>query len=157
MEERRVTDCDTAADDDSLLQIYNRDLMTLSAQVAQPKSLPHADVRATAMSAVCGSEVTVELAIESGKIADFGYAVEACSLTKAVVAIMARAAVGKTRADIARVAAELRRMMEEDGPVPDGDWAGLKILVPVIGYKSRHDTVMLPFVAVEKAFAGKMV
>ncbi len=157
MEERGVTECDTgsAADDDALLQIYNRDLMALSAEVAQPKYLPHADAKATAVSAVCGSEVTVEFALDGEKITGFGYAVEACSLTKAVVAIMSHAAIGKERSEIARASAELRAMMEEGGPVPGGDWAALKILVPIISYKSRHDTVMLPFVAVEKAFAEK--
>ncbi|MBU6475772.1 MAG: iron-sulfur cluster assembly scaffold protein, partial [Alphaproteobacteria bacterium] len=61
----------------------------------------------------------------------------------------------KSRADIARAAADLRAMMEAGAPAPAGDWAGLKILEPVIGYKSRHDTVLLPFAAVEMAFAEK--
>lgn len=142
-------------DDDSLLQLYNRDLMALSTQVSAPKALAAPDAKATAVSAICGSEVTVELALNGDKIKDIGYSIEACTLTKAVVAIIARAAPGKTRKEIAAVASALRAMMDGKAPAPGGDWAELKVLTPVIGYKSRQDTILLPFEAVEKAFASK--
>ena len=145
---------DVETDDDALLQLYNRELIALSAQVAEPKLLKHADAKATAVSLICGSEVTVELSLKEGRVQDFGYAVEACSLTKAVVAVMARATLGKNRQEIARAAATLRDMLEKKSPPPAGDWAVLKILEPVIEYKARHETIMLPFEAVEKAFAN---
>lgn len=140
-------------DDDALFQLYNRELMALSAQVAAPKTLAHPDAKATAVSIVCGSEVTVELSLKGDKVQDFGYAVEACSLTKAVVAIMARAILGKKRQEIASAGAALRDMLEKKSPPPSGEWAALKILEPVIDYTARHETIMLPFAAVEKAFA----
>ena len=142
-------------DDDSLLQLYNRELMALSAQVAVPKPLNRPDAKATAVSAVCGSEVTVELSLTGDTVEAFGYAVEACSLTKAMVAIMARAVPGKSRQEIARAGAALQAMMSGTAPPPAGDWAALKVFVPVIGYKARHDTIMLPFEAIEKAFAER--
>lgn len=145
----------TDTDDDSLFQLYNRELMALSAQVAAPKILAHADAKATAVSMICGSEVTVEFSLKGDTVQDFGYAVEACSLTKAVVAIVARTVPGKNRQEIAAAAAALRKMMAGTAPPPAGDWAALKILTPVIGYKARHDTIMLPFEAIEKAFAEK--
>jgi NifU-like protein involved in Fe-S cluster formation len=144
-----------AGNDDALLQLYNRELIALSAQVAEPKSLKKADAKATAISLICGSEVTVELSLKEGRVQDFGYAIEACSLTKAVVAVIARAAPGKNRQEISQAAAALREMLEKKAPPPSGDWAALKILEPVIEYKARHETIMLPFVAVEKAFADK--
>jgi NifU-like protein involved in Fe-S cluster formation len=150
------SDCTTAAgdDDDALFLLYNRELMALSAQVSSPKCLNRPDAKATAVSAVCGSEVTVELLLEGDKVAEIGYAVEACALTKAVVAIMVRAVPGKDRAEIARAREALQAMMEGKG-APGGDWAELKILAPVVDYKSRHDTIMLPFEAIEKAFELK--
>ncbi len=152
-----MTKCDStdADDDDALLMLYNRDLMALSSQVCAPKCLPAPDAKATAVSAVCGSEVTVELSLKGDKVEAFGYAVEACTLTKAVVAIMARAVPGKSRQDIASAGEALQAMMAGTAPPPSGDWAELKILTPVIGYKSRHDTIMLPFEAVEKAFTQR--
>ena len=140
-------------DDDDLLQLYNRELMALSAQVSAPKSLPHPDAKATAVSTVCGSEVTIELSLTGDKVNAFGYAVEACSLTKAVVAIMARVVPGKSRQEISAAATALQSMMAGTAPPPAGEWAELKVLVPVIEYKARHDTIMLPFEAIEKAFS----
>jgi NifU-like protein involved in Fe-S cluster formation len=142
-----------SSDNDALLALYNRDLMALSSEVAVPKKLAAADARATAQSAICGSEVTIELALDGDKISEIGYTIDACTLTKAVVAIMARVAKGKSRAEIAHTAKELQAMLEGAAPPPSGDWAALKILEPVIEYKARHDTVMLPFVAVDKAFS----
>ncbi len=145
----------TDDDDDTLLQLYNRELMALSSQVAAPKTLDRPDAKATVVSAICGSEVTVELSLKGDKVEDFGYALEACTLTKAVVAIMARAVPGKNRQEIAHAGAALREMMAGTAPPPDGDWSALKVLTPVIEYKARHDTIMLPFDAIEKAFAER--
>ena len=142
-------------DDDALLQLYNRELMALSAEVAVPKLLKNPDAKATVISIICGSEVTVELSLRGDTVKDFGYTVEACSLTKAVVAIMARAVPGKNRQEIARAGVALRDMLEKKSPLPSGDWAALKILEPVIEYKARHETIMLPFAAVEKAFTER--
>lgn len=141
-------------DDDQLFALYNRDLMALSSQVVAPRSLAAPDAKATAVSVICGSEVTIELALKDGRVADVGYNIDACTLTKAVVAIMTRAMIGKSRKEIAAAAAALQAMMDGAGPAPEGAWTDLKILAPVADYKARHDTVMLPFEAVEKAFAG---
>jgi NifU-like protein involved in Fe-S cluster formation len=140
--------------DDALLQLYNRELIALSGQVSTPKHLKRIDAKATVISIICGSEVTLELSLKDGRVEDIGYDIEACSLTKAVVAIMIHAAPGKSRQEIAAAAEALRDMLDKKSPAPAGDWAALKILEPVIDYKARHETIMLPFVAAEKAFAG---
>lgn len=141
-------------DDDSLLALYNRDLIALSNQVGCAKCLPAPDVKVTARSSICGSEIAMELCFDGDKIKDVGYTIEACSLTKAVMAIINRVAPGKNRQEICAAKASLQAMMD-GGAVPEGDWAELKILAPVVGYKSRQETVMLPFDALEKAFAEK--
>ncbi|MCE9507237.1 MAG: iron-sulfur cluster assembly scaffold protein [Alphaproteobacteria bacterium] len=137
-------------DDDSLMQVYNRALMALSAQTETPRHLKKPDVSAKAVSPICGSEVRVELALHDNKVVDFGYEVEACALTRTVVAIMKTAILGKTREEIAQAGAALRTMLE-GGTEPAGDWADLKILAPVREYKARHNSILLPFEAVEKA------
>jgi NifU-like protein involved in Fe-S cluster formation len=152
VEERRLM---SDGDDDALFQLYNKELMALSAEASAPKCLSCPDAKATAHSTVCGSEVTVELSLEGGKVKDFGYAVEACSLTKAVVAIIARAITGKTREEVAAARDAVEAMMEKKSPPPGGDWSALKVLAPIADYKSRHETVILPFEAVEKAFREK--
>lgn len=140
-------------DDDALLELYNRELIALSAEVAEPKTLPAPDARAEAVSIICGSVVVAELALdEAGRVSDFGYAVEACSLTRAVMAIVARHAEGKTRGEIAQGGEALRVMLEEGAAPPEGEWAELRIMAPAADYKARHESILLPFVAIDKAF-----
>lgn len=138
---------------DALFRLYNSELMSLSAQVSEPKVLQHPDAKAHVVSIICGSEVTIELSLKDGRVKEIGYEIEACSLTKAVVAILAHAAIGKNRQEIAAAAAALRDMLEKKTPPPAGDWTALKILEPVIDYRARHETIMLPFAAIDKAFS----
>ena len=138
--------------DDPLLEVYNREMIALAAEVESPRHLATPEMTARAVSPICGSEVEVEISLKDDKVADFGYTVEACALTKAVVAVMKYAIVGKSREDIAKAGAALRAMLEDAGAAPSGDWAGLKILLPVRDYKARHNSILLPFEAVEEAF-----
>lgn len=137
--------------DDRLLQLYNRELIALSSQVETPKRLERPDASAQAVSIICGSEVIVELALEEGRIVDIGYEVDACSLTKAVMAIVVQVARGKTAAELAAAGETLKAMLS-GAPAPEGEWSGLKILGPVADYNARHESIMLPFVAIDKAF-----
>ena len=141
-------------DDDSLMRVYNQELVALASLADAPCHLARAEFAAKAVSPICGSEVTVELALQDDRVTGFGYEVEACALTKAVIAVMKTAILGKTRPEIAQAGEELRAMLEGGTP-PDGDWAGLKILRPVTEYKARHDSILLPFEAVEKALGGR--
>lgn len=141
--------------DDALTAVYNRALITLSAMADAPKRLADADVSALAVSPICGSEVTIDLALDGDRVTGFGFAVEACALTKTVVAVMAKAIIGKTRQDVATAGAAMAAMLEGKPEAPEGDWAELNILAPVKDYTARHNAIMLPFEAVEKAFQKK--
>ena len=142
-------------DDDSLLSVYNAELIALSGQAALPRLLDKYDVSAKSVSPICGSEVTVQLGLDGDRIKTFGFEVEACALTKSVVAVMAKAIIGKTRADVARAGAELEEMLNGKLVFPSGDWDKLCILEPVKDFKARHNSILLPFEAVEKAFREK--
>jgi NifU-like protein involved in Fe-S cluster formation len=144
------------SDDDSLLALYNQELIALSSETAAPFLLEHPDAAARAVSPICGSEVEVHLRIEDNRVTAFGYEVEACALTRAVVAVMKKAIIGKNRAEVAKAGAEMEKMLAEENMFPSGDWAALKILAPVQDYKSRHNAILLPFEAVEKAFKNTL-
>ena len=144
-----------AADDDSLLSLYNAELIALSGQAALPHALDEFDIAARSVSPICGSEVYVQLKLDGDRVKDFGFEVEACALTKSVVAVMRNAIIGKTRADVARASDEMEAMLNGDLVLPSGDWAKLVILEPVKDYKARHNAILLPFEAVEKAFSTK--
>lgn len=142
-------------EDDGLLSIYNAQLIALSGQAALPHVLDEFDIAARAVSPICGSEVYVQLKLDGDRVKDFGFEVEACALTKTVVAVMRNAIIGATRADVARAGAEMEAMLNGDLAFPSGDWAKLQILEPVKDFKARHNAILLPFEAVEKAFSTK--
>lgn len=138
--------------DDSLFAVYNDRLVALAAGAETPRRLSSPDLNARAVSPICGSEVEVDLQLKDNKISAFGFEVEACALTKAVVAVMGSAIIGKNRDDIKRAGEALAAMLEGKDVFPSGDWADLRILEPVRDYKARHNSIMLPFEAIEKAF-----
>lgn len=141
--------------DDDFSAVYNQKLLRLSQKADVPVHLTAPDVSAHAVSPICGSEVMVELKLSQGSVTAFGFDVDACALTKTAVAVMADAIIGKSRADIQKAANDMRAMLDGTGPGPDGDWAEMRILLPVKDYKARHNAMMLPFEAVERAFSSK--
>lgn len=141
--------------DDALTAVYNQSLIALSSKAAEPQRLASPDISAHAVSPICGSEVTVDLALDGDRITSFGFDVDACALTKAVVAVLAQAIIGKTRAEVLAAAAEMKAMLAGKDVLPRGDWADLKLLAPVKDYTARHNSILLPFEAVEKAFSKK--
>lgn len=141
--------------DDTLTAVYNQELITLSAQAAVAKRLDKPDATAHVVSPICGSEVTVDLALDGDTVTGFGFEVEACALTKSVVAVMQQAIIGKTINDIKRAGGEMAAMLEGKPVVPSGDWEKLILLAPVKDYTARHNSILLPFEAVEKAFQKK--
>jgi len=150
-----MTDTPDMLADDALTAVYNQSLIALSAKAAAARRLPAPDLSAHAVSPICGSEVTVDLALDGACVTAFGFDVEACALTKAVVAVMAEAIIGKTQAEIAAAGAAMAAMLAGKDVMPEGDWAALKLLAPVKDYTARHNSILLPFEAVEKAFSKK--
>lgn len=143
-------------DTDTVFAVYNDRLVALAARAETPKRLAAPDLNARAVSPICGSEVEIDLQIKDNRISAFGFEVEACALTKAVVAVMGSAIIGKNRDDIKRAGEELAAMLGGKDVFPSGDWADLRILEPVRDYKARHNSILLPFEAVEKAFKKRI-
>ena len=97
---------------DTTIGFYNRALIDLAARAGDGHSINHATHRATARSPICGSVVDVALVIDAnGRVVDFGYDLQACALTKSVVAVMRRAIIGADRAQIAAAHAALQQLL----------------------------------------------
>lgn len=142
-------------DTDASAAVYSRLLIEYAAAAQTPVRLVHPDLTARAVSAICGSTIEVDLNVKEGKVTEFGFDVDACALTKAVVSVMRTAIIGKTRDDIAQAGDLLRLMLAGQESVLSGDWADLMILAPLVDFKARHNAIQLPFEAVERAFSGK--
>ncbi|MBA2124794.1 iron-sulfur cluster assembly scaffold protein [Hyphomicrobium methylovorum] len=132
-------------------EIYNTRILELAGAISRGERLEHPDARATAHSKLCGSTITIDLSLRDGRVSDFGQTVKACLLGQAAASVMAREIVGSTPDELRAVGRQMRAMLKDGGPPPDGRWSDLAVLEPVRNYKARHASTLLVFDAVEHA------
>lgn len=143
-----------------LSDIYNSRILELAANLPRIGRLEAPHGSATAHSKLCGSTVTVDVALDAeGRVADFAHDVKACALGQASSSIMARHVIGSDAGDLRRLRDAMRAMLKETGVPPAGRWADCAVLEPVRDYKARHASTLLTFEAtleaVEKAMAAQ--
>lgn len=131
--------------------VYNKRILELAADIPRLGRLEHPDASATAHSKLCGSTVTIDLAMDGDRVSDFAHDVKACALGQASSSIMARHVVGSSADELRAVRGQMQKMLKENGPPPEGRWADLAVLEPVRDYRARHASTMLTFDAVVKA------
>ena len=132
-------------------EIYNKQILELAANIPRLGRLERPDASATAHSKLCGSTVAVDVRMTDGRVSDFAHDVKACALGQASSSIMARHVIGSTPEELRALRDEVRRMLKENGPPPQGKWADIAALEPVRGYKARHASTLLTFEATAEA------
>jgi NifU-like protein involved in Fe-S cluster formation len=133
--------------------VYNRRILELAADIPRLGRLAAPHASATAHSKLCGSTVTVDLAMEGDRVTDFAHEVKACALGQASSSIMARNVIGSTADELRAMREAVRRMLKENGAPPEGKWADIRVLEPVREYKARHASTLLTFDAVVDAIS----
>jgi NifU-like protein involved in Fe-S cluster formation len=135
-----------------LSDIYNDRILELAANLPRIGRLPSPDATATAHSKLCGSTVTIDVALGAdGMVADFAHDVKACALGQASSSIMARNVLGSSPDELRALRDTMRAMLKAGGMPPAGRWADCAILEPVRDYKARHASTLLTFEAVVDA------
>lgn len=132
-------------------EIYNTRILELAADIPRQGRLAHPDATATVHSKLCGSTVTIDLAMKDGEISDFAHEIKACALGQASSSIMARHIIGATPEELREVRRAVRAMLKENAAPPTGKWADIAVLEPVRDYKARHASTLLTFDAVVQA------
>lgn len=136
-------------------QIYNARILELAGNIPRIGRLERPDATATAHSKLCGSTVTVDIAVSKGRITDYAHELRACALGQAAASIVARHVIGATPDELRAARNALRDMLAGGSPPPGGDWSDLAVLAPVRDYRARHAATLLAFdaavAAVEKA------
>lgn len=136
-----------------MLDLYEGRLLELAADIphAERLALPSGSpgfASANRVSRLCGSEITVDVALDaSHRIAALGMEVQACLLGQAAASILGREALGASRADVQAARDTLLAMLKGNGgPPPSGArfWE-LRHLEGVRDYPQRHGSVMLAF------------
>ena len=136
-----------------LEDIYSQKILELSANSTRNQRLNAPDATATAHSKLCGSTVTLDIAMAGDRITDYGQTVRACLLGQTSAAVVAAHVVGASAGEMREVGAKMRAMLKDNGPPPDGKWADLAALEPVREVKGRHASTLLVFDALERAMA----
>jgi len=126
--------------------LYRRVLLRLAADAEGAGHLPRPDGVGSAHNPACGDRVTVEVALADGRITALAHDTQACILTQASAALLARA-VGQDRAGLERLSAGLRTMLA--GAPPPGP--GYDAFDGVAAHAGRHACVLLPVEAALKA------
>lgn len=136
--------------------LYNREILRLAASTASLERLRNPVASAERRSPVCGSRVTIDLALDdTGRIAALGGEVRACAMGQASTALFAGHAVGLNRKDIAAARDALAHWLG-GGPRDDALWDEFDVFTPAIAHSARHAAILLPFDAALAALDQKV-
>ena len=136
--------------DDLSDPLYRRELLRLAADATGAGRLPSPDATASVHNPACGDRVTVELALEEGRIAALAHLTHGCVLTQASAALLAAAAQGRDEPGLSALADSVRGFLK-GGPAPQG----YEVFDGVTGHAGRHVCVMLPLEAALKALSQR--
>lgn len=137
--------------DGDLIKLYSGQILALAADIPHLDRLaaPHKTVKKR--SPLCGSTVTVDVAMQDGAVSQFGQDVKACALGQAAASVVGANVLGRTPAQIQTARDQLKAMLKQDGPAPDAPFDGLKVLLPARDYKNRHASILLTLDALVEA------
>ncbi len=132
-----------------LSELYTGGVLDAAAAIPAARRLERPDASATKVSRVCGSEVTVDLVVKDGVVADRGMEAKACALGQASASIVANNIIGASAKELYDLRDQMRAMLKEEGEPPaDERWRDLSMLLPIRDYPQRHASTMLVFEAV---------
>ncbi len=137
--------------DTDLVKLYSGRILELAADIPHSDRLDAPDATVKRRSPLCGSTVTVDVALEDGRIARFGQDVKACALGQASASVLGRVVIGWTKAEIERARDQLRAMLSNGGPVPDAPFEGYEVLEPARDFRNRHASILLALEATAEA------
>jgi NifU-like protein involved in Fe-S cluster formation len=131
--------------------LYSRDILRLAASIPHLGRLEHPQASAEKSSAVCGSRVAVDVALDGeGRVTELGQEVKACALGQASASLMGAHAVGRTGAEIEAARDGLAAFLAGRSERP-GDWPGLEIFSEARRVPARHASILLAFDAAADA------
>ena len=129
---------------DALFKLYTRDILRLAGGISRVGQLADADGAATRTSRLCGSVMTVELAVRDDRITDYAQRIQACAFGQASAALFAETAPGRSAREIEEGRAQVEAFLK-GGAAPNGVWSAFERLEPVREVTARHGAVLLPF------------
>ncbi len=137
-----------------LIKLYSGRILELAADIPHLSRLDAPDASVKKRSPLCGSTVTVDVAVRDGQVVAFGQDVKACALGQAAASVVGGAIIGQTPTQIEAARDALKAMLKQDGPTPPAPFDGLEVLRPAAAYKNRHASILLSLDAATEATAS---
>ncbi|MCC1493394.1 iron-sulfur cluster assembly scaffold protein [Cognatishimia sp. F0-27] len=129
--------------DTDLIKLYSGRILELAADLPHTERLEAPDATVKKRSPLCGSTVTVDIAVSDGVVTGYGQDVKACALGQAAASVVGSAIIGRTQPEIVAARDALKAMLKADGPTPAAPFDGLEVLRPAAAYKNRHASILL--------------
>jgi NifU-like protein involved in Fe-S cluster formation len=132
--------------------LYRKEILRLAANATGAGRLAEPHGTGTAHNPVCGDRVTVDIAVEDGRITGIALEAKACVLTQASASILGGDAAGLSRAEIAELHASVQAMLAEGSDTPGAPFNTYEAFDGVTEHRNRHRCVLLPIEALLSAF-----
>ena len=129
--------------DSDLVNLYSGRILALAADIPHLGHLPAPHGSARKRSPLCGSTVSVEVALKDGKVAEFAQEVRACALGQASAAVLGQVVIGRTLPELQSARTALEAMLRDGAPAPAAPFTGYEVLIPARDYKNRHASILL--------------
>ena len=127
--------------------LYKKEILRLAADAAGSGRLTVPCGSGTVHNPTCGDKVTMDVAVEGGRIAAVAHNTKACVLTQASAAILGAEISGLTREDVEALHASVSAMLT-GGDAPSAPFDVFTIFDGVAEHRNRHKCVLLPIEAV---------
>ena len=138
-----------------LENLYQKEIIQLARQSRQRLTLGSPKYSARVDNPLCGDRVTVDLIIEADIVKEIGVKVRGCALCEAASELLVLNSVGLSSANLLHAKFNLRDYLSGKQDTPP--WTQLSVFKPVKVIPSRHECVLLPFLAAGKAFSSEIV
>ncbi|HEX8380755.1 MAG TPA: iron-sulfur cluster assembly scaffold protein [Allosphingosinicella sp.] len=133
--------------------LYSRDILRLASSIPNLGRLERPQASAEKSSAVCGSRVAVDVALDGeGRVSALGQEVKACALGQASASLLGAHAVGRSGAELEEARDSLAAYLAGRSERP-GDWPGLEVFAEARRVTARHASILLAFEAAAEAAA----
>jgi nitrogen fixation NifU-like protein len=133
--------------------LYKPALLRLAADATGAGRLSVPCGTATAFNPACGDKVTVDVAIEDGRIAAIAHDTRACVLTQASAAILGGEIAGLSYEEVLGLEKAVSAMLTGASP-PAAPFDAYSVFDGVTDHRNRHRCVLLPIEAILSALAG---
>ncbi len=135
-------------------KLYSLEILRLATSLPHNDTLETSDASATCRAPVCGSEMTVDVALsDTNYIIGLAIRAKACALGQASAAVLRTKALGQDTAQIRTVSDSLKAALQHGSG--NLAWPELESFRYARHFPARHGAIMLPFdtliAALEKA------